>query len=433
MIYRQMIEALYKKYRECSGVSTDTRSIENGNIFFALKGPNFNANRFSGDALRAGAAYAVIDDPDCAVNENCILVDNVLKTLQQLAGFHRKKLNIPFIGITGSNGKTTTKELVKTVLSRMFRTWATRGNLNNHIGVPLTILNVKQGTEIAIIEMGANSIGEIAGLCRIAEPTHGMITNIGKAHTEGFGGYEGVLRAKSELFDWLLKSKGIPFINSNDPVLFNMSKRFEKVILFPRKENYYHCSMENIYPTITIKSESGKIFKTNLIGAYNFPNIASALCIGKFFGVPESEAGQAVADYNPSNNRSQLIKKGNITIILDAYNANPSSMEAALENIINMPILKKNLILGDMFELGEFMEEEHRNIGKMTKNKNFNKVIFCGERMKYAYEENKDAIYCRNLNELEDYLDESDLSDSVLLIKGSRAMQLETIVNKING
>ena len=427
-----MILDLYKKFVSSTGISTDTRKISQGNIFFALKGPNFNANNFVEDALQTGASYAVADDKRLAGSDNVILVEDVLNTLQRLANHHRKQLKIPVLAITGSNGKTTTKELIKTVLDRKYICQATDGNLNNHIGVPLTILSLRKETHIAIVEMGANKLGDIQELCQLAEPTHGIITNIGKAHTEGFGSFEGVLRGKSELYDWLIQNGGIVFINSLDDILLNMSKRFKKPVFYPQINDYYHCELVGANPWIRIKCNNNKMIQTKLVGSYNFPNIAAALCIGKYFNVATDEANDAISLYAPSNNRSQVITIGSNTLILDAYNANPDSMKAALENLSNMKAAKKIVILGDMYELGDLTQFEHRVIGKMTSRMGFEEVIFCGERMKYAHRENKTARYFKTRLELENYIENRKFIDCLILIKGSRAMALEFIVQKIH-
>lgn len=426
-----MIQDLYKRFVLSTGISTDTRKIEPGNIFFALKGPNFNANKFARKALSEGASLSVVDEKEFAISPNTLLVKNVLHTLQDLANYHRHQLKIPVIGITGSNGKTTTKELIRAVLSEKYKCQATEGNLNNHIGVPLTILSLQQDTEIAIIEMGANKLGDISELCRIAEPTQGIITNIGKAHTEGFGGFEGVLRGKSELYHWLLRNNGTVFINSEDAILMNMSKRFEKPILYPGPGDYYHCNLIEANPWVTIEDEEKKIIKTQLIGRYNYQNIAAALCIGKYFEVNSGKASSAVAQYIPTNNRSQILSIGTNTIILDAYNANPDSMSAAIQNLSGMEGKNKVLILGDMFELGDLTEVEHRRIGELTLKESFDKVIFCGERMQYAHEGNRNSRYFKSRTELENYIESCIFEDSLILIKGSRGMALEVIAQKI--
>src|SRR5690606_10410469 len=294
---------------------------------------------------------------------------------------HRDQLTIPVIGLTGSNGKTTSKELLHAVLAKKFKTFATKGNLNNHIGVPLSLLSIDDTIEIAVIEMGANHLGEIADLCTIANPTHGFITNIGKAHIGTFGGFDNIIRGKSELYMHLINHQGVVFINSQNPILFNMAKRFKDPILYPAKGDYFHCELISADPYVKIRTEDGQEAETKLIGAYNFENVANALCIGKFFGVDATLALQAVAEYEPANMRSQVIRKNSNTIILDAYNANPSSMEAAIKNLAGMKAQHKVLILGDMFELEEEAETEHRHIGKLILDLGFTDVLLCGELM----------------------------------------------------
>ncbi|MBY0432582.1 MAG: UDP-N-acetylmuramoyl-tripeptide--D-alanyl-D-alanine ligase, partial [Cyclobacteriaceae bacterium] len=358
---------LYQKYLESGKVSTDTRQITSGSVFFALKGPTFNANEFAAEALAKGARYAVVDDARYALDSRYILVNDGLTALQELASYHRSQLTIPVIGLTGSNGKTTSKELVNAVLSKKFKTFATQGNLNNHIGVPLTLLSVNSTHEIAIVEMGANHVGEIASLSTIANPTHGFITNIGKAHIGTFGGFENIIRGKSELYQHLINRDGTVFINSQNPILANMAKRFKKPVFYPAKGDYYHCELLSSDPYLLIRTETGQEINTQLMGAYNFENIAVALCIGKFFGVNESHANEAVTSYVPGNMRSQVIKKATNTVLLDAYNANPSSMEAAITNLAKMKADRKVAILGDMYELEEESEAEHARIGTVLK------------------------------------------------------------------
>ena len=427
-----MIAALYDKYLSASGVSTDTRIIKPGNIFFALKGPNYNANKFAKAALEQGARYVVIDDPEHLLkDERCLLVDDSLKTLQELATHHRSKLKIPVIGITGSNGKTTTKELIYEVLSKKYETFATAGNLNNHIGVPISLLSIDPKTEIAIIEMGANKVGDIAELCEMARPTHGLITNIGKAHIEGFGGFEGVIRGKSELYQFLLDHNGKVFINSQNEILNKMAKRFERPYYYPDYSDYYHCELIAADPFLVIRSDKGNLVETNLVGKYNFENIAAALCIGKFFEVDNKKANRAISKYTPSNNRSQIIKKGNNMLILDAYNANPVSMKAAIENLAEMESRNKVVILGDMNELGEISEAEHYKIGELTRNQHFNKVIFCGEKILAAKNANPESTYFKEKDQLIDYLHENPFDKALILIKASRSLGLEKLVDVI--
>lgn len=422
------IADLYKTFLSSTGVSTDTRMITPGSVFFALKGPKFNANEFAADALNKGAAYAVVDQQAYVTNDKCILVDDGLKALQDLARYHRSKLKIPFVALTGSNGKTTSKELVSAVLSQKFKTHATKGNLNNHIGVPLTILSIGSKVEMAVIEMGANHVGEIAELCTIANPTHGFITNIGKAHIGTFGGFENIVRGKSELYDHLEKTGGTTFVNSQNKLLSDLAKRFKSVIWYPSKNDYYKCSLISSDPFLLVEAENGDQVQTQLTGAYNFENVAAALCIGKFFGVDAAKANAAVSSYSPSNMRSQVMKKGTNMIILDAYNANPSSMAAAIENIAAMNATNKVLIIGDMFELEEEAEKEHREIGRLIKQKGFKNVYLCGTLFKPATKE-VDAKYFEKKEQLIEELKRNPLKDSTILVKASRGIGLESVVD----
>ncbi len=421
-------EELYEIFLRCGKVSTDTRRIESSSMFFALKGANFNGNQFATEALKKGAAYAVIDEANYQQGERFLLVEDVLTVLQKLAHHHRMQLGIPVIGINGTNGKTTTKELLHAVLSQKYNTLATKGNLNNHIGVPLTLLEITKDTEIAIIELGANAIGEIATLCRIAHPTYGLTTNIGKAHMEGFGGLEGAIRGESEQYDYMRKTNGTVFISSQNPILNNMAKRFANPYLYPAQGDYFHCEFISADPFVRYRYENGQEVETQLIGAYNFENIAAALCLGKFFNVPVEQANQAVAGYQPSNKRSQIVKKGSNTIILDAYNANPDSMQAAIENLKAMQALQKVAILGDMYELGEDSPQEHRAIGEQLASAGFTQVFLCGELMKDAAEAYPNAQYFPQKNELETYLKGNPIHESTILLKASRGIALETLV-----
>ena len=422
------IHKLYQKYRESGKVSTDTRQITSGSVFFALKGDKFNANAFADEALSKGASAAVVDEATYAVDDRYFLVDNALEALQKLAQHHRSKLTIPVVGLTGSNGKTTSKELLNAVLSKKYRTYATKGNLNNHIGVPLTILAIDDSVELAIVEMGANHVGEIALLCSIANPTHGFITNIGKAHIGTFGGFENIIRGKSELYQHLISTHGQVFINSQNNILSNMAKRFAKPLFYPAKGDYYHCELLASDPFLRIQAESGDEITMQLVGGYNFENAAAALCIGKFFGVDAQLANQAVAEYAPGNMRSQIVKKNSNTIILDAYNANPSSMNAAIENLAEMKADKKIVILGDMFELERETETEHRVIGKLLADKRFESVYLCGKFMKAAVMEIPSAHYFENKEDLLKALQQNPVSNATILVKASRGIGLESVV-----
>lgn len=429
------ISFLYTLYKGSSGVSTDTRKIEKGNLFFALRGPNFDANSFAPKALEMGASAVVVDDPAVFEEGNAryFLVEDGLKALQELANYHREQLSIPVIGLTGSNGKTTTKELMKAVLNKKFKTAATVGNLNNHIGVPLTLLAIKEDHEIAIVEMGANKPGDIAELCFIAEPTHGVITNIGRAHLEGMGGPEGVLKTKTELFQFLREKNGIAFINSQDPVLSNMAKRFENPVLYPAKGDFCEVTFGEANPFVKFSvEEDQKQHLSHLIGGYNFGNIATALTVGKFFGVPMDEAVEAVEAYQPSNMRSQLIERRSNLIILDAYNANPSSMEVAIRTFGQMTGKKnKMLIIGDMFELGEHAPAEHARLGEIISEYELDKVCFTGQLIVSALATYPKALYFPDPFSFRNWLQDSKLGDYLILIKGSRGMKLEGLVEFI--
>ena len=428
------IEQLYQLFENSTGVSTDTRKIEKGNLFFALKGPSFNANEFAANALALGASVVVVDDPKYYIgsDKRYFLAEDGLNALQQLARHHRERLGIPILAITGTNGKTTTKELIHIVLKTKFRTTATVGNLNNHIGVPLTLLSMDEHTELGIVEMGANKVGDIKELCDIAAPSHGLITNIGKAHLEGFGGADGVLRAKTELYQYLISHKGKAFINTNAPVLANMIKRFEDPILYPNAGDFFHCSFVDANPFVKFRTTDGEIHHTKMLGAYNFDNITTALTVGKFFGVNINTAIQAIEHFIPSNMRSQLIQKRSNLILLDAYNANPSSMKEAVQAFGKMTGKKhKMIILGDMFELGQFEIEEHRKIGELVNSLDIDKVCFTGTLMQHALELAPRALYFPDPFSLRNWLQDSRLEDYLILIKGSRGMKMEGLVDFI--
>lgn len=428
------IEHLYQLFKNSTGVSTDTRKIEKGNLFFALQGPSFNANEFAANALALGASVVVVDDPKYhnESDKRYFLAQDGLNALQQLARYHRDRMGIPILAITGTNGKTTTKELIHIVLKTNFRTTATVGNLNNQIGVPLTLLSMGEHTELGIVEMGANKVGDIKELCDIAAPTHGLVTNIGKAHLEGFGGAEGVLRAKTELYQYLISNKGRVFINTNDPILSNMVKRFENPVLYPNSGDFFHCSFVDANPFVRYRTADGETHHTKILGAYNFDNIATALTVGKFFGVDLSTAIQAIEHYIPSNMRSQLIEKRNNLILLDAYNANPSSMKEAVQAFGKMTGKKhKMIILGDMFELGQFEIEEHRKIGELVNSLDIDKICFTGSLMQHALALAPRALYFPDPFSLRNWLQDSRLEDYLILIKGSRGMKMEGLVDFI--
>jgi len=425
------LQNLYEKYKKSGSVSTDTRQITRGSVFFALKGDKYNANQFAEEALLKGASYAVVDEADYVKDDRVILVDNVLESLQQLARFHRDTLTIPVIGLTGSNGKTTSKELVSSVLAKKYKVLATRGNLNNHIGVPLTILSIDPTIEIAIVEMGANHVGEIAMLSNIANPTHGFITNIGKAHIGTFGGFENIVRGKSELYQHLINQKGVVWINSQNPILCNMARRFENPLLYPAKGDFYHCELISSNPYLVVRPEVGKTIHTQLIGEYNFENIAVALAIAKYFKVEPEKAKEAIEAYVPGNMRSQIIKRGNNTIILDAYNANPSSMEVALKSLSRIKAKKRIAILGDMYELDGESEKEHERLGELIVENGIDEGLLCGAMIKAAIQPGWPLKYFETKEELINYLKANPISESVVLVKASRGMALESIVDFI--
>ena len=425
------IESIYIKFLECSGVSTDTRKIDTNCMFFALKGNNFDANEFAKEALEKGAKYVVIDDLKYYIENKTIIVENVLITLQELANHHRKKLNTQIIGLTGSNGKTTTKELIYAVLSKKYNTIATIGNLNNHIGVPLTLLRLNKKTEVGIIEMGANHQKEIEFLCQIAEPNFGYITNFGKAHLEGFGGIEGIIKGKSELYNYLKYNNKIAIINLDDPIQEEKTKEIKRYTFSNKKENA-DVKIKSIEANPMVKIELDKIeIKSHLIGAYNANNINAAITIGKLFKIEDSNIKNAIEKYIPSNNRSQLIEQNGNEIILDAYNANPSSMLAAITNFVQIEKENKIVILGDMFELGKESLEEHKNIVDLLKNESNIISHFVGKDFYANKKESLNLVFHQNFEELSSYLKTNHLKNSFILIKGSRGMALERVLKII--
>jgi len=427
------IETLYQSYLKHPVICTDTRTISKGCLFFALKGDNFDANTFAEQALKDGAAFVIIDNAQYQLNEQCILVDDVLTTLQDLAKYHRNQLNIPVIGLTGSNGKTTTKELIKAVLAEKYRVFATKGNLNNHIGVPLSILSMQSDVEIAVIEMGANHQKEIEFLCEIAQPTHGLITNIGMAHLDGFGGFEGVKKGKAELYAYLKAYQGITFIYKNNPYLMEMSEvaALDKVIYYGSEEgNAISGKLKNSDPLIEFewKKNGAESYeaKANLTGTYNFENILAAICIGNFFKLLPNEINNGLANYHPNNNRSQLTKTANNTLICDFYNANPSSMAAALNNLKVLNAEYKLAIIGDMFELGAEAPEQHENIVKQAADHALS-TLFIGSNF-YAFKDQYPGQFFNAPADAADYLKENPIKDQLVLLKGSRGMALEQLL-----
>lgn len=424
------ITEIYHLYLEHPNITTDSRAVKGGELFFALKGDNFDGNVFIPKALDAGAGYAISDSQEFIGNERVIYVPDVLELLQQLAQHHRQQLGIPILAITGSNGKTTTKELVNRVLAQKYRTSVTKGNLNNHIGVPLTLLDIKKDVQLGIIEMGTNHFGEIATLCKIAQPNYGLITNVGKAHLEFFGSLEGVEKAKGELYDYLASNNGIPFYNSDNPTLVKMigNRTFREAVAYSRKKiGTEPMPSDNSNPFFRFLL-NGKVINTHLVGSYNLDNIVVALTIAKCFGVDEDAAVAAVESYIPDNNRSQLVNTGKNTVILDAYNANPNSMEAAILNFSEQQLENKLLILGDMLELGKNSRAEHQHIIELITAKNFNNVFLVGKEFG-SVGSNKHFTLFSNTNELCQYLKEHRLKGHSILVKGSRGICLEKILS----
>lgn len=429
-IWSMDAKELYQIYSQFPSVQTDTRKIRPGDIFFALKGPHFNGNSFASRAIDNGAAYAIVDEEIYKTTDKIILVEDVLKSLQDLALFHRNQFDIPFIAITGSNGKTTTKELVHAVLSTSFKTYTTQGNLNNHIGIPLTILSVGKDAEMAVIEMGANHLKEIESYCRYTRPTHGLITNCGKAHLEGFGSEEGVRKGKGELFDYLKASGGTAFIMGDYDYLHEMSQGIPNVVSYGSKNANITGSIIQAEPFLQVKIEkddSLKEINTQLVGSYNFPNVMAAVTIGKYFGVESSKIFSALASYAPSNSRSQLITLGTNRIILDAYNANPTSMRAAIENLAHLEAGEKVLLLGAMAELGKDSIREHQDLVDLIRRYSWKSVVLVGGdflKISHPYISFPDAA------EAASWFKQQDFSEAYILIKGSRSTGMEKILGE---
>lgn len=425
------IAEIHRLFLQCTSISTDTRKIENNCMFVALKGENFDANTFAEEALAKGAKYVIVDNPTYATSDKTIFVVDSLIALQQLATYHREYLKIPIVALTGSNGKTTTKELIQVVLAKKFKTKATKGNLNNHIGVPLTLLSFSKETEIGIVEMGANHQKEIEFLCEIAKPDYGYITNFGKAHLEGFGGIEGVIKGKSEMYTYLKANSKTVFVNLDDAIQNDKTIDFNR-ITFSQKDTSANVFINEISanPFVKIKTLTTEI-NSHLIGLYNTNNINVAITIGNYFGVSTSNIKEAIESYIPENNRSQLINKDSYEIILDAYNANPSSMKVALENFIQLDKTNKIAILGDMYELGEESLAEHKYIVDfLTKNSSF-ECYFIG---KYFFEnksENANFHFYESFEMFSNSLRNTNWKDKTILIKGSRGMALERTLEYI--
>jgi UDP-N-acetylmuramoyl-tripeptide--D-alanyl-D-alanine ligase len=420
------IEALYEIYLQHPSVQTDTRRLQPGDLFFALKGPSFNGNAFARQALEAGAAYAVIDEEAYAVEGRTVMVPDVLTALQELALHHRKQFSIPFLAITGSNGKTTTKELIHAVLGSTYTTYTTEGNLNNHIGVPLTILKIRKDAQMAVIEMGANHQQEIDSYCRYTLPTHGLITNVGKAHLEGFGGEEGVRKGKGELFDHLRSSKGAAFIMNDYPYLQEMVAGIDSVFTYGTGDADVAGTLLKTDPFLEVSFRKGftGTVRTNLVGSYNLPNVLAAVAVGIYFKVAPKKIRESIEGYTPSNSRSQLVQRGNLRIILDAYNANPSSMKAAIENFARINAASKVLALGAMAELGATSLQEHQGIiDEIARHQWKHVVLVGGDFGKLTHSFQQFATPDEAGQWLKDKVD-----GDYLLVKGSRSMKMEKVV-----
>ncbi len=426
-----MLSELYKLFLECDGVSTDSRNVLINSMFFALKGDSFDGNKYAIEALNKGAKYSIIDDAKYFTHKNCILVTDVLKSLQNLANYHRKVLAIPIISITGTNGKTTSKEILTAVLSQKYKVKSTLGNLNNHIGVPLTLLSFTKELDFGIVEMGANHLNEIENLCKIAEPDYGIITNIGKAHIEGFGSFEGVIKTKNEMYDYIKKNNKIIFYNSDNELLTSLVLGYENNIKYNTNcLGEYGGEIIDANPFLSLNFCNGnkKIeIKTNLVGTYNLENIVLACTIGCYFNVELTSIKNAIESYFPKNNRSQLVEKETNKVVVDAYNANATSMKNAIENILTIQHNKKVLILGDMLELGSLSFQEHKNIFELVKNNTFFKVFFVGaEFFKFK---NEVYNFFETSTQLTNFLKENKIEDSLILVKGSRGIKLEIVLD----
>ncbi len=429
------LESIYQLYLSNPAISTDSRSVHEGSIFFALKGETFDGNKFAKNAIKSGAIAAIVDDPEIK-ESGCIYVKSVLETLQNLSTLHRRALDTKVLAITGSNGKTTTKELVSSVLSKKYRVYATKGNLNNHIGVPLTLLSLTKDIDIAIVEMGANHPGEIKKLTSIAEPNYGIITNIGRAHLEGFGSFDGVKQTKGELYHYLSQNNGSVFYNSDNEHLKDLIATFklnDRAIAYGLglEEVSIESSESNPYLCLKVKltgANSYQRIQTSLVGNYNYENVLAAITVGHYMSVPIEQIKDAIESYNPSNSRSQLVKTAKNTVILDAYNANPSSMEVALKNFVSNWNENKVAIIGEMLELGDYSEIEHKRVAELVKSLGFSLVILIGKNFE---QESMGCLFFKDSELCSQYLIEHPIQNAFILLKGSRGVKLEKVMEKL--
>lgn len=431
------IDQLYDIYRQHPRVNTDSRLVEKGDLFIALRGERFDGNQYAAQALEKGAAYAIVDDPEIANTDRTILVEDTLSTLQRLARHHRRQFYMPVIAICGSNGKTTTKDLVSAVLDSRYPTHFTKGNFNNHIGVPLTLLAMPLKTEVAVIEIGANHLGEVDALCRIAEPTHGLITNIGKEHLEGFGSLEGVKQGESELYRYLAEQDGMAFINKDEDFLEELAAPVRKKLFYQQTDQpeaasrIYGVQLLQAFPNVraAFVDDSNERIEVNaqLFGKYNFSNIMTAIVLGRYFKIPSPKIKAAIEAYQPLSNRSQIKKIDDNTFILDAYNANPSSMEQAIASFAEMNGASKVAILGDMLELGDASAEEHERIATLALAQGFDQVVFVGAAFQPAARK-RGATYFENTAALREWFAAQRFHDTYFLLKGSRGIQLEKLL-----
>ena len=422
-------QELYQEFLASTGVSTDTRADLTNKIFFALKGPTFDGNTFAVEALTKGARLAVVDNQELPEREGVAFVDDSLSSLQELAAYHRRQLTCNVVAVCGSNGKTTTKELMGRVLKLKHKTFVTPGNLNNHIGVPLSVLQIRPDHDMAVIEIGANHLGETAELCRIADPDFGLITNIGKDHLEGFGSIEGVAKANGELFTHLAANQGLAFVNTHQPRVVELAKSLTRRVTYPSNGDFLHAEGSLDGPNLRVMT-GGFTMTTQLSGLYNLENVAAALCVGRYFDVDLQEALEEVAGYKPTNNRSQWVETSNNEVLIDCYNANPSSMLVALENLVALPAngKPKAAILGDMAELGHDSHHEHAALGQYLNNSTIDSIMLAGPEMQAAANSCPRARYFASVEELAVFLKVDQPKGGVFLLKASRASKLEQLV-----